>query len=132
MATPQSMTRDQLASLAKSYFQAVDANDVDLVLSHFAPDATLTVQTDHVTFTGLDELRQMFSGFITNSKQMLHEVKSIVADEKTGKVATQQYFTGESLEGTQSEMLNCNFFDVNADGKFSRVVIWMAGKNPLK
>jgi hypothetical protein len=29
-------------------------------------------------------------------------------------------------------MHNCNFFDVDAGGKFSRVIIWMAGTNPLK
>ena len=29
-------------------------------------------------------------------------------------------------------MHNCNFFDVGANGKFNRVIIWMAGTNPLK
>ena len=30
-----------------------------------------------------------------------------------------------------TKMHNCNFFDVNEDGKFSRVIIWMDGANPL-
>jgi hypothetical protein len=29
-------------------------------------------------------------------------------------------------------MRNCNFFDVNSDGKFARVIIWMDGTSPLK
>ena len=29
-------------------------------------------------------------------------------------------------------MHNCNFFDVGPDGKFTRVIIWMAGTNPFK
>jgi hypothetical protein len=29
-------------------------------------------------------------------------------------------------------MHNCNFFDVGPDGKFTRVIIWMAGTSPLK
>jgi len=29
-------------------------------------------------------------------------------------------------------MHNCNFFDFDADGKFKRVIIWMAGTNPLR
>jgi hypothetical protein len=29
-------------------------------------------------------------------------------------------------------MHNCNFFDFDADGKFTRVIIWMAGTNPLQ
>ena len=36
---------------------------------------------------------------------------------------------GNLVEGG---MHNCNFFDIDADGKFSRVIIWMAGTNPLK
>jgi hypothetical protein len=28
-------------------------------------------------------------------------------------------------------MHNCNFFDVGPDGRFSRVIIWMDGTNPL-
>ncbi|KAB8074422.1 hypothetical protein BDV29DRAFT_173709 [Aspergillus leporis] len=126
------LPRDQLEGLPKSFFQSVDAKDIDSVLSHFAQDATLIVQTGHATFTGADEIRRMFTDFIDNSKQMLHEIKSIVVDEANGKVATQQQYTGELLDGTQNDMYNCNFFDVGADGKFTRVVIWMAGTNPLK
>jgi hypothetical protein len=29
-------------------------------------------------------------------------------------------------------MHNCNFLGVGSDGKFTRVIIWMAGTNPLK
>ena len=49
-----------------------------------------------------------------------------------GKVATEQSYIGELNDGTRNHMHNCNFFDVDADGKFSRVIIWMAGTNPLK
>ena len=37
--------------------------DIDGVLAHFADDATLSVQTDHVTFTGAAEIRRMFTDF---------------------------------------------------------------------
>jgi hypothetical protein len=29
-------------------------------------------------------------------------------------------------------MHSCEFFDVDSDGKFARVIIWMDGTNPLK
>ncbi len=29
-------------------------------------------------------------------------------------------------------MHNCNFFSFDESGKFTRVIIWMAGTNPLK
>jgi ketosteroid isomerase-like protein len=121
-----------LASLPASYFRAVDAMDVDAILSHFADDATLTVQTDHVTFTGAAEIRRMFTDFVGNSKSIFHEIKNIVVEPEAGKVATEQSYVGELNDGTKNDMHNCNFFDVGPDGKFTRVIIWMAGTNPLK
>ena len=126
------LTRSQLAALPVSYFKAVDAMDVDRILSHFADDATLTVQTDHAVFNGAAEIRRMFTDFVANSVSILHEVKNIVVEPETGKVATEQSYVGELKDGAKNDMHNCNFFDVDADGKFSRVIIWMAGTNPLK
>ena len=126
------LTRDELAALPASYFKAVDAQDVEAIVSHFADDGTLTVQTDHVTFNGAEEIRRMFNDFCGNSKSIFHEIKNIVVEEATSKVATEQSYIGELNDGTKNDMHNCNFFDVGTDGKFTRVIIWMAGTNPLK
>ena len=126
------LTREQLAALPDSYFKAVDAKDVDAIMSHFADDATLTVQTDHAVFEGAAEIRRMFDDFCGNSVSIFHEVKNIVVEPDTGKVATEQSYIGELSDGTKNDMHNCNFFDINADGQFTRVIIWMAGTNPLK
>lgn len=126
------LTRSELAALPVSYFKAVDAMDVDRILSHFADNATLTVQTDHAVFNGAAEIRRMFTDFVANSASIFHEVKNIVVEPEAGKVATEQSYIGELVDGTKNDMHNCNFFDVDADGKFSRVIIWMAGTNPLK
>ena len=133
MATQtQSLTRDQLAVLPDSYFKAVDAKDVDAILSHFADDATVTVQTDHAVFSGADEIRRMYADFCDNSVSIFHELKNIVVEPEAGKIATEQSYIGELNDGTKNDMHNCNFFDVGADGKFTRMIIWMAGTNPLK
>ena len=126
------LTREQLAALPDSYFKAVDAQDIDAILSHFADDATLTVQTDHAVFEGADEIRRMFTDFCGNSVSIFHEIKNIVVEPEARKVATEQSYIGELADGTKNDMHNCNFFDVDAEGKFSRVIIWMAGTNPLK
>jgi len=126
------LTREQLAALPDSYFKAVDAKDVDAIMSHFADDATLTVQTDHAVFEGAAEIRRMFDDFCGNSVSIFHEVKNIVVEPNAGKVATEQSYIGELSDGTKNDMHNCNFFDINADGQFTRVIIWMAGTNPLK
>jgi len=132
MATQPALSREALAAAPASYFRAVDAMDVDAILEHFADDATLTVQTDHVTFTGADEIRRMFNDFTGASVSIFHEIKNIVVEPAAGKVATEQSYIGELNDGTKNDMHNCNFFDVDSDGKFSRVIIWMAGTNPLK
>ena len=126
------LTREQLAALPDSYFKAVDAMDVDAILSHFDDAATLTVQTDHVTFTGADEIRRMFTDFVGGSVSIFHEIKNIVVEPDAGKVATEQSYIGELTDGTKNDMHNCNFFDISPEGKFTRVIIWMAGTNPLK
>jgi uncharacterized protein (TIGR02246 family) len=131
-STSSTLSREELAALPKSYFEAVDAKDVDAILSHFADDATLTVQTDHAAFSGADEIRRMFTDFCGNSVSIFHEIKNIVIEPAAGKVSTEQSYIGELNDGTKNDMHNCNFFDVDGDGKFTRVIIWMAGKNPLK
>ena len=132
MATQPALSREALAAAPASCFRAVDAMDVDAILEHFADDATLTVQTDHVTFTGADEIRRMFNDFTGASVSIFHEIKNIVVETDARKVATEQSYIGELKDGTKNDMHNCNFFDFNEDGKFSRVIIWMAGTNPLK
>ena len=129
--TPAALSRDALAAAPQSYFAAVDAMDVDAVLAHFADDATLTVQTDHATFDGAAEIRRMFTDFFANSKSIRHEIRNIVVEEAAGKVATEQGYIGELHDGSKNDMHNCNFFDFDEEGKFTRVIIWMAGTNPL-
>jgi limonene-1,2-epoxide hydrolase len=121
------LTRDHLASLPTSFLKAIDARDIDAIISHFAPHATFTIQTDHVTATGIDEIRNMFSTFIQSTRAIHHEITNIVVDEVNRRVSTEQTYIGELLDGTRHDMRNCNFFDVDGEGKFTRVMVWMAG-----
>ena len=130
--TTGTWTREALAAAPQTYFDAVDAMDVDAVLSHFADDATLTVQTDHVTFSGAGEIRRMFTDFFDASVTIRHELRNVVVEEGAGKVATEQGYIGELKDGSRNDMHNCNFFSFDESGKFTRVIIWMAGTNPLK
>ena len=121
--------REQLAAIPASYFRAVDAYDLPAVLAHFAEDATLTVQSARVTFTGHDEIGRMFTDFFADWDSMVHEITNLVVDPSASKVSTEQ-LVDLNRNGT-TKMHNCNFFDVNEEGKFSRVIIWMDGSNPL-
>src|SRR5262245_8379521 len=99
-------TREALATAPQTYFDAVDAKDVDGVLAHFAHDATLTVQTDQVTFTGAAEIRRMFTDFFDGSRTIGHEIWNIVVEESIGKVATEQRYFGELQDGSKNDMHN--------------------------
>jgi hypothetical protein len=121
--------RDQLAAIPASYFRAVDAKDVPAVLTHFAEDATLTVQTAGITFSGHDEIGRMFVDFFGDWDSMAHEITNIVVDPTGSKVSTEQ-LVDLNRNGT-TRMHNCNFFEVGPDGKFTGVIIWMDGTNPL-
>jgi ketosteroid isomerase-like protein len=121
--------RDRLAAIPASYFRAVDSLDLDSVLEHFAEDATLIVQTARVTFSGHDEIARMFTGFFADWDSMVHDIMNIVVEPGAGKVATEQHV--DLVRDGTTRMHNCNFFDVNEEGKFSRVIIWMDGTNPL-
>jgi hypothetical protein len=122
--------RELLAEAPVSYFKAVDAKNVEAVVAHFADDATLTVQTDGVTFSGATEIARMFAEFFSDWDSMVHKITNIVVEPGARKVATEQLV--DLVNESTMKMHNCNFFDVNEEGKFSRVIIWMDGTNPLK
>ena len=125
------LSHDQLAAAPDVYFKAVDAMDVDAIVDCFAEDAVLMVQTAHSRFEGHDEIRRMFTDFCGNSVSIFHEIKNIVVEPGRNKVATEQSYIGELKDGTKNDMHNCNFFDLDDAGKFTRVIIWMAGTSPL-
>lgn len=130
---PPALTYSTLAALPDSYFKAVDARDIDAILDHFTPTATLTIQSDQgLTHRGKADIRGMFTAFVNSSKTMSHEIKNIVVDSASRRIATEQRYIGELLDGTQNDMHNCNFFDVDEHGRFTRVVIWMEGVNSLR
>ena len=131
-SAPAALSYETLAKAPDTYFKAVDAMDIEGVMACFAPDATLTVQTDHVTFNGAAEIRRMFTDFFGASVSIGHEIRNIVVEPGAAKVATEQGYFGELKDGSKNDMHNCNFFDFDEAGKFKRVIIWMAGTNPLK
>jgi ketosteroid isomerase-like protein len=124
-------SRDSLAELPYSYFAAIDAKDLEQTMAHYAEDAREIVMPDDVCFSGTAEIRSMYVNFFSSHTSIRHEVRNLVADSEQGKVATEQTFVGQTAEGRVQEMYNCNFFEVDAAGKITRVIIWMSGANPL-
>jgi hypothetical protein len=82
-------------------------------------------------FTGADEIRRMFTDFFASWDGMVLDITNFVVDDAARRAATEQRVTLTS-GGMDTPMYNCNFFTVDDDGRFDRVIIWMDGNNPLK
>ena len=121
--------RHRLAAIPASYFRAVDSLDADAMLDHFAEDATLTVQTARVTFSSPRRSRVCSRTSSPTRISMVHDITDLLVEPGAGKVATEQHV--DLVRNGTTKMHHCNFFDVNEDGRFSRVIIWMDGTNPL-
>ena len=126
-----SLTRAHLKQAPWAYFAAVDAKDLDRSLSFFADDATFTIQSAGVIFTGREEIAGMFRGFFGDYQTISHNITNIVIDETAGKSATEQTCPHVKLDGSPDTLTTCNFFTFAPNGTFQRVIIWIDGANPL-
>lgn len=123
--------RNHLERTPWSYFEAVDAKDLDRSLAFFADDATFTIQSAGVLFTGRDEIAGMFRGFFGDYQTICHNITNIVVDDAAGKSATEQRCPHIKLDGSPDTLTTCNFFTFAPDGRFQRVIVWIDGTNPL-
>ena len=126
------LDREQLSAAPAAYFQAVDRKDLEATLAFFTDDATFTVQSAHLTFTGRDELAGMFRTFFADYGVIRHGITNLVVDELQGKAATEQTCPHVRADGSPETVTTCNFFDVASDGRFSRVIVWIDGVSPLR
>lgn len=125
------LSRTHLERSPWAYFEAVDAKDLDASLAFFADDATFTIQSAGVAFSGRDEIAGMFRGFFGDYATISHKITNIVVDEVGAKSATEQTCPHIKLDGSPDTLTTCNFFTFAPDGKFQRVIIWIDGANPL-
>ena len=121
-----------LAALATEYFRAMDQKDLDGLLALFADDATVLVLTDGTASEGAGEIRRTFGAFFETSESIDHRISKFVIDESAGTFATVQNYVGDQMDGSHNDMHNCNFFDVDPDGRITRVLIWTGGRSALQ
>ena len=124
--------RAHLKQAPGAYFDAVDAKDMEGALSFFAPDATFTIQSAHVTFEGHDGIRSMFENFFGDYSHIEHNITNLVVDEAEGKASTEQSCPHVKTGGELDHVITCNFFSFDEVGKFKRVIVWIDGVSPLR
>ena len=125
------LTRNQLAQLPYAYFAAVDAKDLEGSLSYFSDAATFTIQSAHTTYAGKAEIAGMFRGFFNDFAQIVHNPVNITVDETAQRIASEQVCPHVANDGTLVKLTTVNLFDVGADGKIERVMLWIDGASSL-
>ena len=121
---------ENMISLVKRYFAAVDGEDLAGVLATLTEDCRFTVETHGVALTGHDEIRGMFKRLWRNHHAVLHDRFSFVADPTGGHIAVQFRVVNTLDSGALVTKSNCNFFTVR-DSLFTHIAVYMAGENTL-
>lgn len=124
------MTDADLIDLVRSYFTAVDAEDMEGVLATLMPDCRFSVETHGVVLDGHDEISGMFRRLWNNHAAVLHDNFTFVPSAATSRIAAQFQVTNTEEDGSKTYKSNCNFFSVQK-GRFSTVAVYMAGANTL-
>ena len=120
---------DEQIALVETYFRAVDAEDIDGVLSTLADDCTFTVETHGVHLKGHTEIAAMYECLWTSHKAVRHYDFTHIPSPRAARIASQFKVQNTELDGSLTHKSNCNFFD-EKDGCFTRVAVYMTGANP--
>ena len=124
------MTDAELIDLVKTYFAAVDAEDLRGALATLTPDCVFTVETHGVRLQGHDEIARMLTRLWANHEAVLHNRFIFLPASALGRIAAQFQVTNTLSDGGKVYKSNCNFFHVDG-GAFDSVAVYMAGENTL-
>jgi len=103
------------ADLVRSYYQRVDAGDVDGVLDLFDPEAVYR-RPGYEPMRGRDAL----DAFYRSERVIEHGTHTVVTvTEQLPRVAVSGEFTGTLRSGKQVSLEFADFFTVGTDGRFS-------------
>ncbi len=119
------LTRERIVEAVQHYFATVDAGDVEATVACFAPDAWLRCENIDQEFSGHAAIREFYGRSAGLTTGMLHEVHGVVVDCEAGRAACELRYADTLQDGTAYDMDNCNFFDLDAEGRFTRVHFWL-------
>lgn len=126
------MGRKELSGRAQEYLAALDRLDLEAALAFFSDEASFAIRTAHQQFVGRDEIRELWDEVLSAHARMQHTVTDTVVDEGASKVVTVQSFRGELASGAVEERCSVYVFEVDEDGMFSRVDVWIDGATPAQ
>ena len=131
MQYQSSLDREGLIDLAiRQYFANVDKKDLDAVLNCFHDNAMMTVQTSFTVHAGKDNIKSMFTEFMSAYDVIVHRDFSCTVDTDNGRITAGFIAELTDADGEKTTLHNTNFWRIRED-KFQEIYIYMSGTNVL-
>ena len=113
-----------MATAVHRYFEAMDRGDIEATLECFTDDALL-ISEGQMHLKGKAAIRAFLVELAANSASMSHTVTGLVADATQRKAVAELRYTNARLEFADIDMENCNIFEFDETGRFTRVRFWV-------
>ena len=125
------LTHDELETRAvDGYFGSVNRRDTETLLGHLAPGCVMHVVSAGIRYEGKQAIVDHFDEFLEEYPEIAFADFQPTADEPCQKVAVRFTITLTDRAGEETVMTNCNFFDLDDEGRFAHVAIYMSDLPP--
>ena len=122
------LSRAELVKLAvDDYFIALNNHQRDGVLATFAEDCVMRFPGRTYRYDGIAALTTHFDDFLSTFPGVDFHDFHVTADADSQSIAVLFEVTLTDGDGAKTVMQNCNFFYVNAEGRFREIVIYATG-----
>lgn len=119
------ISRSDIEAAVQAYFDALDRGDPIGAAELFANGAVLICESTDERYEGQDAIRGFFELIGSESAGMLHTSTNVVVDVDKRSAAAELRYTDDLHDGRRYDMQNCDFFDLDQDGRFTRVRFWL-------
>lgn len=118
-------SREQLIEYCiAGFFEMLNAHDLDGVMRGIAEDCEMRIPSGNFTYSGKDALRDHLEDFIQSFPTIHFRNFITAADSQENRVAVRFNISLIDDDGEETNMSNCNFFEVGEDGRLEDILIF--------
>jgi hypothetical protein len=108
----------------KNFFKMLNAHDLEGVMAGVTENCEMRIPSSNFTYTGKAALRDHLKDFITSFPVINFRDFVAVADSENSRLAVRFNISLVDVEGEETHMSNCNFFEVSEDGLLDDILIF--------
>jgi ketosteroid isomerase-like protein len=118
------LSRDQMiTSTIDNYFERLNAHDLDGVMRGMTEQCEMRIPSSGFTYTGAKALRTHLGEFLDTFETVDFRNFVIFVDTEANRVGTYFDVGLRAHDGEALTMSNANFFELNADGLITDILI---------